>query len=78
MAEQVFSPGAATGTEDRQGRDGTQARGSVVLDAAQGMGLRAVEQVRFARGTTRTSPWCAVEHREIDWVSRSPSRGSSK
>src|SRR5450759_4998795 len=22
--------------------------------------------------------WCAVEHRVIDWVSRSPSRGSSK
>jgi transposase len=39
---------------------------------------RAVEQVRFARGTTRKSRWCAVEHRVIDWGSRSPSPGSSK
>ena len=46
-------------------------------DVAQGMGLRAVEKVRFARGT-RTSRWCAVDHRVIDWVSRSPSRGSLK
>ena len=30
-----------------------------------------MEQVRFARGTTRKSRWCAVEHREIDWASRS-------
>jgi transposase len=50
---------------------------SSVLDVAQGMGLRAVEKVRFARGTTRTSPWCALEHREIDRASRSPSPGSS-
>jgi hypothetical protein len=42
------------------------------------MGLRAGEKVRFARGTTWTSPWCEVKHRVIDWVSRSPSRGSSK
>ena len=35
----------------------------------------AVEKVRFARGTTRKSRWCAVEHRVIDWVSRSSSRG---
>jgi transposase len=41
----------------------------------QGMGLRAVEKNRFARGTARTSPRCAVEHRVIDWVSRSHSRG---
>ena len=45
---------------------------------AQGMGLRAVEKVRFARGTARTSRWCAVEHRVIDWASRSPSGRSSK
>ena len=38
---------------------------------AQGMGLCAVEKVRFARGTARTSRWCEVEHRVIDWVSRS-------
>jgi hypothetical protein len=35
------------------------------------MELRAVEEVRFARGTARKSPWCAVEHRVIDWASRS-------
>jgi hypothetical protein len=28
--------------------------------------------------TTRKSPGCAVEHRVIDWASRSPSQGSSK
>ena len=43
----------------------------LVLDDAQGMGLRANEKVRFARGTARKSRWCAVEHRVIDWVSRS-------
>jgi len=75
MAQQVFPPGDAAGTEDRQGRHSAETRRSSVLDVAQGMGLRAVEKVRFARGTTRTSRWCAVEHREIDWVSRSPSPG---
>jgi hypothetical protein len=39
--------------------------GSAVLDVAPGLGLRAVEKVRFARWTTRTRRWCAVEHREI-------------
>jgi hypothetical protein len=38
---------------------------------AQGMGLWAANNVQFARGRARTSRWCAVEHREIDWVSRS-------
>jgi hypothetical protein len=42
------------------------------------MGLRAVKKVRFARGTTWKSLWCEVKHRVIDWVSRSPSLGSSK
>jgi transposase len=32
----------------------------------------------FARGTARKSPWCAVEHRVIDWASRSSSVRSSK
>jgi hypothetical protein len=35
------------------------------------MGLRAVEKVRFVRGKARKSRWCEVEHRVIDWVSRS-------
>ena len=68
-------PDDAARTEDRQGRDGAKTGGSFVLDDAQGMGLRAVEKVRFARGKARNMRWCEVEHREIDWVSRSPSRG---
>src|SRR6266852_5866393 len=78
MAQQVYSPDDAARTENRQGRDGTKTGGSPVLDDAQGMGLRAGEKVRFARGTARKSLWCEVKHRVIDWVSRSPSRGSSK
>src|SRR5208283_905301 len=78
MAPPVFSPRAATRTEDCQGRDGTETGGSSVLDVAQGMGLPAVDKVRFARGRARKSRWCAVQHRVIDWASRSPSRGSSK
>ena len=39
---------------------------------------RAVNKVRFARGKPGTSRWCEVEHRVIDWVSRSSSRRSSK
>ena len=35
------------------------------------MGLSAVGRVRFARGAARKSPWCAVEHRAIEWASRS-------
>jgi Transposase len=76
MAEQVFSPGDATRAEDCEGGDGPQASPSVVLDDAQGMGLRASEKIRSARGTARKSPWCVVEHRVIDWASRSSSRGS--
>src|ERR1035437_2914399 len=70
-------PDAAARTEDRQGGHGAKTGGSFVLDDAQGMGLRAVEKVRFARGKARTSRWCEVKHRPIEWVSRSPSRGSS-
>ena len=64
-------PGDAARTEDCEGRDGPQVGRAAVLDVAQGMGLRAVGKVRFARGTARKSPWCAVEHRVIDWASRS-------
>jgi hypothetical protein len=41
-------------------------------------GLDYEQEVRFARGTARTSRWCALEHRVIDWVSRSSSPRSSK
>jgi hypothetical protein len=37
-----------------------------------------MEQVRFALGTARKSLWCAVEHRDIDWASRSPFGGESE
>jgi hypothetical protein len=39
------------------------------------VGLRASEKVRFARGPARTRPWCAVQHRVIDWAARSPFAG---
>src|SRR5262252_7875199 len=53
-------------------------RPSSLLDVAQGMGLRAMQEVRFARGTARKSRWCAVEHRVIDWASHSPFHGESE
>ena len=68
----------AARTEDRQGSDGAEIGRSFVLDVAPGMGLRAAEKVRFARGTARTSRWCAVEHRVIDWASRSSSPRESE
>jgi hypothetical protein len=40
------------------------------------MGLRAVKKVRFARGPARTSRWCEVEHRVIDWAARSTFAGA--
>src|SRR6202162_4267100 len=50
MAHQVYSPDDAARTENRQGGHGAKTGGSPLLDDAQGMGLRAVEKVRFARG----------------------------
>ena len=76
MAQQVLPPDDVKGAKDGQGRHGPQTGGSDVLDVAPGMGLRAVEKVRFARGTARTSRWCAVKHRVIDWASRSLPTGS--
>jgi Transposase IS116/IS110/IS902 family len=55
--------------------DGPQTRRAPLLDVAQGLGLPAIFAVRFARGEARTRPWCAVEHRAIDWAPRSLSRG---
>src|SRR6202158_4280965 len=75
MAQQVFPPGHATRKEDRQGGDGAALGDCSVLDVAQGVGLRASEKVRFARGPARTRPWCAVQHRVIDWAARSPFSG---
>jgi transposase len=78
LAPPVSALGPASRTTDRQDRHGPETRGSSVLDVAQGMGLRAVEKVRFARGTARKSPGCVSDHRRNDWASRSPSQGSSK
>ena len=71
MAQQVFPSDDASGPEDRQGCHGTAVGHSFVLDVAQGMGIRASQEVRFARGQARTRPWCAVQHRVIDWAARS-------
>src|SRR6476660_8442922 len=53
------------GRENRQGGHGTKTGGSPLLDDAQGMGLRAGEKVRFARGTTWTSLWVQENHEVI-------------
>src|SRR5260370_40598515 len=71
MAQQVFPLDDAPGPEDRQGCHGAAAGHSFVLDVAEGMGLRASEKVRFARGQARHRRWCAVEPRVIDWAARS-------
>src|ERR1700692_4252730 len=71
MAQQVFPLDDAPGPEDRQGCHGAAAGYSFVLDVARGVGLRASEKVRFARGPARNRRWCAVEHRVLDWAARS-------
>ena len=78
MAQPVSPPYDEARTENRQGRHGEETGGSLVLDDAPGMGFRKVNKVRFARGKARNRRWCEVEHRVIDWVSRSSSRGSLK
>ena|ERR1700683_4035254 len=64
----------AARTQDCESRNGPPVGCAAVPDDAQAVGLRAAEEVRFARGTARKSPWCAVEHRGIDWASRSSCR----
>ena len=48
------------GKKIAKGSYGTSAGRPSLLDVAEGMGLRTDEQVRFARGTVRISPWCAI------------------
>jgi hypothetical protein len=67
----IFSSGAAARTQDCESRNGPPLGCAAVLDDAQEMGLRAAEKVRFARGQPGYRDWCAIEHREIDWASRS-------
>src|SRR5664279_394083 len=71
VATEVFTPGDAAGSPNRQGSHGTQTRRQFVLDVAQAMELRTGYKVRFARGTVRLRPWCEVNHRPLDWASRS-------
>ena len=60
VAQYILSPGHAPWTKDRQGRDGTQTGSASVLDVAARMQLRRNAATRFARGSARTSRWCAV------------------
>ena len=76
VAQKILSPDATAWAKHCQSRDGTTAGGSLVLDVASRMELRAVAEVRFARGRARKSLWCAVEHRDIDWASCSLHRES--
>src|SRR5215469_13479059 len=69
MAPQVCALDDATWAQDGEGRNGAQTGDSAVLDDAPGMGLSAVDQIRFARRAARISRWCSVEHRVIDWAS---------
>src|SRR5438034_4238151 len=71
LAAPVSPPGHATRETDRQGSHGAETRGSTLLDVAEAMGLRADEEVRFARGRARKSPGCVVDHRRNDWASHS-------
>ena len=57
--------------EDCQDRHGTALGCSSVLDAAPGVGLSAVEQVRFARGQPGNRHWRGAEHRVIELAPRS-------
>jgi hypothetical protein len=71
----VHRPGGER-PQDRKSSDGADTGGSLVLDVAARMGLRTTAEFRFARRTTRTSPWCAVNHRRNDCVScSSPRKG---
>jgi Transposase IS116/IS110/IS902 family len=59
--------------KDRESGHGGQIGGSFVLDVAPRMEVQRTRKLRFARGTARTSPWCAVNHRPNDCASRSSS-----
>ena len=49
----VHASGDASAKEHRQGGHGPKTRGSAVLDVAERLGIFAVGQVRFERGTAR-------------------------
>jgi hypothetical protein len=74
----VRTLGAASAKEHRQGGDSPKTGGAVVLDVAERLGVCAVGQVRFARGTARYRTWRELERRSNEWASRSLARGSLK
>ena len=74
----VRTPGDASAQKHRQGCDGAQAGRSLVLDVAEWMCVLVVAGVRFVRGTARYRTWCEVEHRPLDWASRSLRRESEE
>ena len=74
MATSVHALGDASAQEHCQGSDGAPIGGSVVLDVAERLGLFAVSEVRFVRGTARYRTWREVEHRPLEWASRSLQR----
>jgi hypothetical protein len=71
---QFFPSGHATRKKARESSRGTEIGTSFVLDVAARMDVRGAGEFRFARGTARKSPWCAVNYRRNDCASRSSSR----
>jgi hypothetical protein len=71
VATSVHAAGDVSAQEHCQGGDGTPAGDAVVLDVAERLGIFAVGQVRFARGTARYRTWRELERRLNDGASRS-------
>jgi hypothetical protein len=78
VAQPVFPSGHAARAKDREGRDGPETCGAVVLDVAARMESRRNAQARFARGRARKSPWCAVITDVMIGYPAPPFAGSSK
>ncbi len=78
VAQPVFPSGHAARAKDREGRDGPETCGAVVLDVAARMESRRNAKARFARGRARTSPWCAVITDVMIGYPAPPFAGSSK
>ena len=66
----------APAKEHRQGGHGPETGSAVVLDVAKRLGVCAVGQVQFARGTARYRTWRELERCALEWASRSLARGS--
>jgi hypothetical protein len=68
------APGDASQSCHCQGGDGAQTGSALVLDVAARLGLRAVEEVRFARGVARPE-WGYWDASAICNISQLPSSG---